>query len=483
MTSGKKRQALICGGGPSGLATAIMLHQQGWDEIVLVERRKTHNTFERGKAFNYQLDGRGQQMLAHIGLDETAIQSYGIANTVSVFNSFGPDGEEKSITVPFVLKEKQTAYWMTRSALLDMLHQRVQTVNTDGRIRLLYDHSFEGLQDTGDQTGALIKDGTGIVRTLQPQLILGCDGVNSLLRRDLAAHPLTDAKDFEMQVTPSPSSDLMYKVIRLPKNMAVAGRENAVTDHRKSYIFTSTYTDFHERLSLFSLPVARASEQRSANIILPQSHKFWDIRSADEMTAYLKKGFPQLDIDQVIPPEEIEDFIQLKTGKFPHPQYSPKVHADITLGDAQTTCVILGDAAHGFPPDLGLGVNSALQDVYLFGQELAAEEADLSAAATRYETARLPESRALVRLVKNVFPYQYNHVPWRFKLSMAKFLGQLGLSKITGGMIDQPGFRLCQNERLSYTALERRIAMTDATFYTFLVGLLAGASYLATRLF
>lgn len=481
MASGQKQQALICGGGPSGLAAAILLHKQGWQEITLVERRKSHDTFERGKAFNYQLDGRGQKMLSEIGIDEAMIKAYGIANTVSIFNSFGPDGEEKSFTVPFVLKDKQTAYWMTRTALLDMLYQRVQAVNTDGRIRLLYDHSFKGLKLDGEQLVAIAEDSAGKVETLQPQLILGCDGMNSRLRGAIGALPETNSKDFELVGGPSPSSDLLYKVIRLPKNMAVAGRENAVTDHTKSYVFTSTYKDFHERLSLFSLPVARETEPRSANIILPQSHKLWDIDSAAEMTAYLKKGFPQLDIDQVIPPEEIEDFIQLKTGKFPDPQYSPRVHADVNAGDASATCVMLGDAAHAFPPDLGLGVNSALQDVYLLGQELAQLD-NISAAARRYEKARLPESRALVRLVRKVFPYQYNHVPWRFKLSMAKFLGQLGLTKISGGLIDEPGFRLSQDERLSFTELERRIFMTDVTFYGLLAAIFGGLAYLITKI-
>jgi threonine dehydrogenase-like Zn-dependent dehydrogenase len=53
-------QALICGGGPCGLVAAITLHQLGWQDIVLVERRPSHAAFERGKAFNYQIDGRGQ---------------------------------------------------------------------------------------------------------------------------------------------------------------------------------------------------------------------------------------------------------------------------------------------------------------------------------------------------------------------------------------------------------------------------------------
>ena len=65
-----------------------MLHKQAWQKIVIIERRISHDVFERGKAFNYQLDGRGQNMLASIGLDETTIQAYGIENKQFVLNSF-----------------------------------------------------------------------------------------------------------------------------------------------------------------------------------------------------------------------------------------------------------------------------------------------------------------------------------------------------------------------------------------------------------
>ena len=245
---------------------------------------------------------------------------------------------------------------------------------------------------------------------------------------------------------------------------------------RDSYIFNSSYSAFNEKLSLFSLPVARENEPRTANIILPDTHKLWTKNSAQGLRDYLEKGFPQLDMDEVFPSEEIDSFLELRPGKFPDPQYSPKVFAQI--GDDKTNCVVIGDAAHSFPPDLGLGVNSALEDVYLLGQEIDTQPDNLAEAAMIYEKARLPESRALTRLVRTVFPHQYRHVPWRFNISLAKILAQISLARISGGLIDEPTFRLSQDERISYTALERRKMMTDATFYTILLGIVVGLIYL-----
>ena len=66
---------------------------------------------------------------------------------------------------------------------------------------------------------------------------------------------------------------------------------------------------------------------------------------------------------------------------------------------------------------------------------------------------------------------------------MVKFFAQLGLTKISGGMIDPPGFKLCQNETLSYRELERRILMTDVTLYAILALTFGGVFYLISSVF
>jgi 2-polyprenyl-6-methoxyphenol hydroxylase-like FAD-dependent oxidoreductase len=113
-------QALICGGGPCGLVAAITLHQLGWQDIVLVERRPSHAAFERGKAFNYQIDGRGQRALASIGLGVDSMQQYGVANREFTAINIGPDGAEKTYTFPLVRRNKQTAYFQNTSAETQM---------------------------------------------------------------------------------------------------------------------------------------------------------------------------------------------------------------------------------------------------------------------------------------------------------------------------------------------------------------------------
>ena len=465
---------LISGAGPSGIAAAIKLHQMGWKKIWLVEKETSLATVNPRKAFNYQLDGRGQKMLNDIGIGEDVIKQYGVANLKSIFTVYGSDGNPKTLTIPFVLKDKQTAYWITRAALIDMMLLHLTKINSNGRIELLTEHRFSGLSQDEDRLVAEISDDQGELKHITADLILGCDGLNSGVRDALAKHPDLSSEDFTMVAEPSPSSNLLYKVIKLPTEVAVNGSAVEVTDNLRSYIFSSTYKAFNQKLSLFSLPVARKTEQRTANIILPDTHELWKIDSKHAFKAYLKTGFPQLDIDEVFPDGVMNGFLEYRPGKFPDPQYCPHIHARLGDAEAQTNFILIGDAAHSFPPDLGLGVNSALQDVFEFSQFLENTPDDIEAACNSYETARLPEAKALVRLVKTVFPYQYNHVPWRFNLSLVKMLSQMMLHRLSGGLIDEPAFRLSQNEKISFTELERRKIKTDRIFYCLLAFILIG---------
>lgn len=465
---------LISGAGPSGIAAAIKLHQMGWKKIWLVEKETSLATVNPRKAFNYQLDGRGQKMLNDIGIGEDVIKQYGVANLKSIFTVYGSDGNPKTLTIPFVLKDKQTAYWITRAALIDMMLLHLTKINSNGRIELLTEHRFSGLSQDEDRLVAEISDDQGELKHITADLILGCDGLNSGVRDALAKHPDLSSEDFTMVAEPSPSSNLLYKVIKLPTEVAVNGSAVEVTDNLRSYIFSSTYKAFNQKLSLFSLPVARKTEQRTANIILPDTHELWKIDSKHAFKAYLKTGFPQLDIDEVFPDGVMNGFLEYRPGKFPDPQYCPHIHARLGDAEAQTNFILIGDAAHSFPPDLGLGVNSALQDVFEFSQFLENTPDDIEAACNSYETARLPEAKALVRLVKTVFPYQYNHVPWRFNLSLVKMLSQMMLHRLSGGLIDEPAFRLSQNEKISFTELERRKVKTDRIFYCLLAFILIG---------
>lgn len=164
----------------------------------------------------------------------------------------------------------------------------------------------------------------------------------------------------------------------------------------------SIYKDPWRRLRLGLLPV-KGDHTRTANIITKNDHIIWTLENKQQVKAFLQESFPQLDIDLFVSPDEIERFSKSKGGQFPQPQYAnrflgvhlmipvhctprlgltsssprpphPPLHLSndtcsmqLTLGGANSMSrgvLLIGDSLHAFPPDLGQGVNSGLEDVF-----------------------------------------------------------------------------------------------------------------------
>ena len=59
---------IIVGGGPAGYATAIALAQQGYKDILVLERSPTVDSFEPTKTFTYALYPHGKDVLRDLGM-------------------------------------------------------------------------------------------------------------------------------------------------------------------------------------------------------------------------------------------------------------------------------------------------------------------------------------------------------------------------------------------------------------------------------
>ena len=81
-----------------------------------------------------------------------------------------------------------------------------------------------------------------------------------------------------------------------------------------------------------------------------------------------RNTFPQLPIRKIVSEEEADAFAKERGGRFPDPQFSPRLQ--LSEPGSKAKAVLVGDAIHAFPPDLGQGVNSALEDVVEFENSL-----------------------------------------------------------------------------------------------------------------
>jgi len=191
---------------------------------------------------------------------------------------------------------------------------------------------------------------------------------------------------------------------------------------------------------------------------------------------FFEKAFPQLPINQILSPEEAERFAKSEGGKFPTPQYCSGLYF---VGDSIGTAsvVLLGDAIHCFPPDIGQGVNSALEDVFVLNEAISRSDRNLSIALPLYESLRFPDVKALVRLAQIAFPWQYNQAPFPRALWNINFVFRLLLSRLLPYIFSPPAFFLIQNHQLSYQEI---LGKAERTTQNLLVlGLMVICGFLA----
>ena len=144
----------------------------------------------------------------------------------------------------------------------------------------------------------------------------------------------------------------------------------------RPYLGTKLGTFEHDKMLLLqgvgrggALPIRMGllpgdpAEPCTVNLAHPPDHPFWQIASAEELYEYLEQEFPAVDTwRELVPHERAEQFVRRRTGVFRHPQTCRRlVHVQESarappaaegLSDRFSGCgvVLLGDAAHTFPP-------------------------------------------------------------------------------------------------------------------------------------
>ena len=468
------QQVLIIGGGPAGFATALMLAKRGWQNITVLEKRPTADYYEPDKSFNYLIDGRGQKFTDYIGITEQ-LPKNGVASTDFYLTKITPDGNRKTLKLPIVDPKRKPAYWITRKTFVNLLYQEIEN-NWQDYIKVIFNAKCLEINKTINGSGtekleAIAQINNSEQIQFEPFLLVGCDGINSIVTSTLKHWNDSSSSKFEMKYFPSPSSGLRYKILTLPPKFPLDEKGEELTTSEMAYAVRSAFKENKNSISLGILPVKNPSEVRSANIITKPNHNIWELKSGEAMHDFLTKSFPQLPIHKIVSSQEAQRFAVTEGGAFPIPQHCEGFYSKV---NEESFIVLLGDAIHSFPPDLGQGVNSALEDVCTLNDALEKSDNNLTEALPLYESLRLPDTKALIRLMQVGYPWQYNQAPIRKKLWNINFLLRLSLSKILPFLITPPAFFLIQNHQLSYQEILTKVERTTRVFYAILVMFLLG---------
>lgn len=475
-----KENVLIVGGGPAGFATALMLAKRGWTNITVLEQRIAADYYEPDKSFNYLIDGRGQKLTDFLGITDE-LTKIGVSSKEFYLTLIQANGSRKTLNLPIIDPNRKTAYWLSRKEFVLLLYQEIER-NWQDCITVLFKTRCVEINKIATVNGGnkkleiLAKSENGESFRFEPSFLVGCDGINSVVRNTLKEWEKSTSDRFEMKLLPSPSSNLRYKVLSLPPKLPLdhSGTELAVSD--MAYAIRGAFRESDRSVSLGLLPLKNPDAARTANIITPLNHEIWKLQSSQELYNFLEEAFPQLPIRQIVSPEEADRFTKSEGGYFPIPQYSSGLYYLLKpeqAGDA-TGVVLLGDAIHCFPPDIGQGVNSALEDVYVLNEALSKSDDDLSHALPLYESLRAADVKALVRLSQFAFPWQYNQDPFRQQLWNINFFIRLILSRLLPSVFSPQAFFLIQNHQLSYQEILVKSNRTTQNLYVVILMIICG---------
>ena len=333
------RTALVVGAGIGGLAAAIALQRTGWDVRVL-ERADS----PRELGFALALAPNALKALRELGLAD-AVARAGAPVRTFVFRRAG-GATLKTIRFRSNAPDARSVVTL-RPALHGALLAAVPSAS------LLLGHDVRGVALTGDGASVTIADG----RTLEAAVLIGADGVGSVVRRML--HP----------AEPPPARS-GYQALRGVTRDAADALSHAdatiyLGDGIEAGFARASATDVYWYLSLVDELVPEGStatdvRERCMRDLDPRVARIARSAHAEDMR-----------LEPLYRRDPIDDW-----------------------GRGRTT--LLGDAAHPVLPHTAQGAALAIEDAVALGLALG-RPGDPAAALRRYESVRSARTRPVVR--------------------------------------------------------------------------------------
>lgn len=504
--------------------------------MTLVERAPARGGgADPTRSFSYLLALRARRALSLVpGLWEQVEQAaVGGAPTLAMFPARKPAWKKS-----MAMGKAVPGVWLSRRKLLDVMVREVEAAEGVEALFGVECLAARAVVRAGEGEGrgvveVAVRDGDGQVTVLRGSLVVACDGARSVVRRCLEGGgggegewdgwrhtegevgvEFQSRRGFGVDRWENPATCLRYKTVTLPPRPKFqmkkasggevvgelesrgGGGGGAGTGAANDEIVDMTVepddicafrgdTEGRQRREVFNmgaLPVGKdVSAGRTGTIVLRPDHGLWETRSPEATYQLFERNFPQLvSVRSVIAGDEMKRFASTKASKFPSIQRVRSL-----VGHAEGSGVVfIGDAAHCFPPDLGQGVNSALDDVVVLCRHLDAADAagkDLAHALASFEEERDEDVSALMRLQKVGAPYQYGQSKAGALLWFVNQKLRLTLADLAPAVFHQQIFSSINSDQRYSEILMQADATTRRIWILVSIILLPFAAYLLAR--
>lgn len=334
----RERTALVVGAGIGGLSAAVALRRAGWDVRVL-ERADS----PRELGFALALAPNALKALRELGLADAVTEAGAVVHTFVVRRADG--ALLKRIHFRTTAPDSRSVVTL-RPALHGALLAAVPAES------LLLGHEVRGLTSIADGAAVTLADG----RTLDGAVLIGADGVGSVVRRQL--HP--------SEPPPARSGYQALRGVTRGAATALGDTDTAIYlgDGVEAGFARASATDVYWYLSLVDELVPHGATPRE---VLARCTGALDPAAARIAHAAL--------------PEDL--------------RLEPLFRRDPIDRWGSGPVTLLGDAAHPVLPHTAQGAALALEDAVALGLVLAAR-GDAAAALRRYENVRSQRTRAVI---------------------------------------------------------------------------------------
>ncbi|KAF4332770.1 salicylate hydroxylase [Fusarium beomiforme] len=341
----KQTKAIIIGGGPAGLATALRLQQKANVICTIYELRPAPSTL--GSAIG--ILPNGLRLLDRLGVYSELLHRGSSHSNMTIHSINGGVLGQKDMVAA---GREQTGYGYMRVKRTDLQDTLLKAVDKAG-ITLRYNKSLTSITESAHSVTVTFSDGTSDTA----DLLLGCDGIHSAVRRlhvDPDQIPVyTGMSGLGAIVPASCVSDSAQKEMR--------GMNVTMTQEGMFGVMTCTASD--DEILWFL----------SKEVHLPDSEDArsgWELHRQEEVDGFKTQLQETLKDAGGEWGDNLRQLVSNTTAVKFYPIYKlptgGKWHKGRTL--------LLGDAAHAMPPHAGQGVSMAFEDAFLLARLLEKDQ-------------------------------------------------------------------------------------------------------------
>ncbi|XP_058832631.1 kynurenine 3-monooxygenase [Topomyia yanbarensis] len=410
----RKLNVAVVGGGLVGSLLALHLGKKG-HEVELYEFREDIRTAELviGRSINLALSARGRKALAEVGLED-ALLKHGIPMKGRMLHDL--KGNRKF--VPYDANTNQCIYSVGRKHLNEVLldaAEKYPNIHLNFNKKLVKANLDEGSLNFIDPL-------TEETSQANADLIVGCDGAYSAVRKEIIKRPGYDFSQTYIEHG--------YLELCIPPTK------------EGEFAMPHNYLHIWPRGKFMMIALPNQDRTWTVTLFMPFEN-FSSIKCDQELMSFFQQYFPDA-IDLIGRERLIKDFFKIRPQTLVMIKCKP-----FNVGGK---ALIIGDAAHAMVPFYGQGMNAGFEDCTVLTDLFNRYGGDVERVLAEFSESRWEDAHSICDLA------MYNYVEMRDLVTKRSYLYRKKLDELLFWLMPNTWVPLYNSISFSHMRYSRCIA-------------------------